>query len=44
MKKINIKVPKIKQRFTWGFNPVSRVVPSKKLYNRKKSKGIISEY
>jgi len=28
----------IKQRVTWGFNPVSRVKPSKKLYSRKKYK------
>jgi len=29
---------KIKQRVTWGFNPVSRVKPSKKIYSRKKYK------
>jgi hypothetical protein len=29
---------KLKTRIVWGFNPVSRVVKSKKLYNRKKSK------
>ena len=29
---------KIKQRVVWGFNPVSRVVQSKKRYNRKKLK------
>jgi hypothetical protein len=44
MKKVNIKVPKIKQRVIWGFNPVSRVVPSKKIYNRKKIKGSKNEY
>ena len=32
MKK-KIKTPKA--RVTWGFNPVSRVVPSKKKYSRK---------
>jgi hypothetical protein len=29
---------KTKQRVVWGFNPVTRVVKSKKLYNRQKSK------
>jgi hypothetical protein len=29
---------KIKQRVVWGFNPISRVKPSKKLYSRKKYK------
>ena len=29
---------KVKQRVTWGFNPVSRVKPSKKIYSRKKYK------
>lgn len=33
-----IKIPKVKQRVTWGFNPSSRVVRSKKIYNRKKDK------
>jgi hypothetical protein len=27
-----------KQRVVWGFNPVTRVVKSKKIYNRQKSK------
>jgi len=36
MTKIEFKVPKIKQRVMWGFNPVQRVKPSKKLYSRKK--------
>jgi len=27
---------KIKHRVTWGFSPVTRVKPSKKVYNRKK--------
>ena len=34
--KRKIKTPKA--RVTWGFNPVSRVVPSKKKYSRKKLK------
>jgi len=34
--KIKIKAPKA--RVTWGFNPVSRVVPSKKKYSRKNVK------
>ena len=29
---------KIKTRITWGFNPITRVVKSKKVYNRKKEK------
>jgi len=29
---------KIKTRITWGFNPATRVVPSKKIYSRKKLK------
>lgn len=40
MKKQTIKIPKIKQRVTWGFNSATRVKPSKKLYNRKKLKKI----
>ena len=35
MKK-KIKTPK--SRVTWGFNPVARVVPSKKRYSRKNIK------
>jgi len=42
MKKITIKILKHKQRVTWGFNPVSRVKPSKKVYSRKKFKKIVS--
>ena len=39
--KLSIKIPKQKQRVTWGFNPVSRVKPSKKVYNRKKINKLI---
>ena len=42
MKKTTIKIPKQKQRITWGFNPVSRVKPSKKHYSRKNFK--LSDY
>jgi len=28
----------VKKRITWGFNPTTRVVQSKKVYNRKQSK------
>jgi len=38
MKKIIIKIPKIKSRVTWGFNPVTRTIKSKKLYTRKNYK------
>ena len=27
----------IKHRITWGFNPATRTIPSKKVYSRKKS-------
>ncbi|MFK5936902.1 MAG: hypothetical protein QM497_00765 [Sulfurimonas sp.] len=36
--KINISIPKQKQRITWGFSPVTRVKPSKKRYSRKNYK------
>jgi hypothetical protein len=36
MKKQIIKIKKPKQRITWGFNPVSRVVKSKKDIQQKK--------
>jgi len=36
--KIKIKIPKRKQRIFWGFNPATRVKPSKKYYNRKNYK------
>jgi len=29
---------RLKTRHTWGFNPVTRVVKSKKTYNRKQAK------
>lgn len=32
------KLKKPKARVTWGFDPVTRVVPSKKRYKRSKSK------
>lgn len=35
---MNTKFSKIKFRITWGFNPVTRVKNSKKIYSRKKSK------
>ena len=38
MKKITIKMPKLKSRVTWTFNPVTRVIKSKKLYDRNKYK------
>jgi len=36
--KLTIKIPKIKSRVTWGFNPVTRTIKSKKLYTRKNYK------
>lgn len=38
MKKTTIKIPKVKTRVTWAFNPVTRTIKSKKLYCRKKFK------
>ena len=38
MKKQIIKIPKLKQRVIWEFNPVTKIVPSKKIYNRNKLK------
>ncbi len=33
-----MKTKKIKKRVTWGFNPATRVVPSKKRYSRSREK------
>lgn len=33
-----MKVPRIKTRHIWGFNPVTRRVPSKKSYSRSRLK------
>lgn len=38
MKTTAVKIPKSNHRIVWGFNPVSRVKPSKKIYSRKKYK------
>jgi hypothetical protein len=38
MKKQTINIPIQKPRVMWGFNLVTRVKPSKKIYNRKKYK------
>ena len=38
MKKQIIKIPKLKQRVIWEFNPVTKTIPSKKIYNRNKLK------
>jgi len=35
MKKSTIKSSQIKTRVVWGFNPITRVKPSKKVYSRK---------
>jgi hypothetical protein len=40
MQKQTIKIPKLKKRITWGFNPSRKTIPSKKIYNRKKIKNI----
>lgn len=36
--KLTLKKSKIKTRVTWGFNPVTRTIPSKKIYSRKNNK------
>ena len=33
---VTIKTSEIKSRVVWGFSPITRVKPSKKVYNRKK--------
>mgnify|MGYP003590852686 CR=1 FL=1 len=38
MKKQIIKIPKLKQRVIWAFNPVTKTIPSKKIYKRNKFK------
>lgn len=43
MKKLTIKKQDIKTRVTWGFNPVTRVVKSKKDYNRAKEKQMVKK-
>ncbi len=35
---MTIKASQLKTRVTWGFNPVSRVIKSKKFYSRKNYK------
>lgn len=43
MKKIHIKIPKVKTRVTWGFNPVTRVAQDKKGYSRASYKKVLQE-
>jgi hypothetical protein len=33
-----IKIPRVKSRVVWGFNPSTRVIKSKKIYSRKNKK------
>ena len=35
---MKLKTHTLKKRVIWGFNPISRTVPSKKVYNRLKDK------
>ena len=35
-----MKHVKPKSRIVWGFNPVSRTVPSKKRFNRRREKSV----
>jgi len=32
--KMTIKPSRLKRRVVWGFNPATRIVPAKKIYNR----------
>jgi len=43
MKKLTIKKSTIKSRVTWGFDPTTRVVKSKKSYNRKNLKARLNK-
>ena len=36
--KLTITPSQVKSRITWGFNPVSRTIKSKKIYSRKNYK------
>ncbi len=42
--KLAVERSKIKTRVTWGFSPVTRVVPSKKRYTRKNRKSDLLDY
>lgn len=44
MSKRNRNLLDKKKRTTWDFAPVSRVVPSAKLYNRSKNKYFNTDY
>ncbi len=35
---LKMKVKKLKKRVVWGFNPITRVVESKKIYKRSREK------
>jgi hypothetical protein len=35
--KKNKRIDDLEKRVTWGFSPVTRIKPSKKIYNRKKN-------
>ncbi len=35
---LKMKVKKLKKRVIWGFNPITRVVESKKIYKRSREK------
>jgi len=40
---MTVKNNTFKKRVIWGFNPVSRSVPSKKVYNRLKNKQVLKK-
>ncbi len=40
MNKQIIKITKLKQRVIWEFYPVTKTIPSKKIYNRNKLKSL----
>lgn len=43
MKKIQIKIPKVKTRVTWGFNPITRISKDKKAYSRTSYKKVLHD-
>ena len=43
-RKLSINSSQIKARVTWGFNPVTRTIKSKKIYSRKNYKSCINRH
>ncbi len=43
IRRMSMKTAKVKHRVTWGFNPVTRTIASKKCYSRAKNKREIKQ-